>query len=93
MGTLHELVRSGESDQTTRFRWKEGKFFFFFIVDTETGQSKLLGDGERMFCDEDGANCLMPGTQQFYDALNMYFENEQQEIERLYLGLEREETA
>jgi len=93
MGTLHELVKSGESEQAKRFRWKEGKFFFFYVVDSSTGAYKFLGDGERMFCDEDGLNCLMPGMQQFYDALGMYFENEQAEIGERYFEVKRRERA
>jgi hypothetical protein len=79
MGEVVRMVDSREGEQTQRFRWGEC-FNGYTVQDTETGATRGMGDGVDMFCNEDGEECLMPGTQRFYDALNGYFENEQSEI-------------
>lgn len=86
MGTLHQMVDSRESEQTKRFRWQEC-FNGFVVQDTQTGATRGIGDGVDMFCDSDGEDCLMPGTQRFYDALNGYFDNEQTTIAEEYFGI------
>lgn len=85
MGTLHKLVDSRESQQTQRFRWREGASGFY-VVDTQTNQAHWMGTGESLFCNEDNEDCLKPGTQRFYDALNSYFEHEQADIAEKYYG-------
>lgn len=77
------MVNSRESEQTLRFQWREGGSAFY-VTDTQTGQTKCMGDGVDMFCNEDNEDCLSPGTQRFYDALNSYFEHEQSEIAKVY---------
>lgn len=87
MGTLHAMVNSRESEQTGRFRWKEGATVFY-VTDTQTDQMAIIGDGVELFCEDtsEGSDCFTPGTQRFYDALNGYFENEQAEIAATYFG-------
>jgi len=86
MGTVHRLVRdTGESSQTGRYRWRE-QFNGFSVHDTQTGKCAGMGDGTDLFCEspEEGGDCLQPGTQRFYDALNAYFEQNQAEIGEAY---------
>jgi hypothetical protein len=90
MGTVHNLVDSRQSSQTKRFRWSEAENGFY-LNDTDTGLTRYIGTGVDMFCasPEEGVenrDCLKPGTQQFYDALNSYFENEQSTIAETYFG-------
>lgn len=79
------LVRdTGEQAQgDRRFQWKEASNGFY-VVDIWTGETKGMGDGVDMFHGEEPHERLIPGTQEFYDALNMYFEGEQDEIEEIY---------
>jgi hypothetical protein len=90
MGTLHRMIDSNEDRQAWRYRWIEldGRFYVYDSTDLNTANHVDMGEPWELFCDEHGENCLMPGTQRFYDALNMYFEHEQAEVERTYLGLE-----
>lgn len=85
MGTLHQMVDSRESEQTKRFRWGT-RLGGFVVKDTQTGGIVDMGDGSKLFCDTDGEDCLIVGTQRFYDALNGYFENEQTTIASEYFG-------
>lgn len=95
-----KMVDSREGAQTWRFRWREA-FNGFYVYDSQPMQepgSKLefansigMGDGVDMFCDENGEDCLVPGTQRFYDALNGYFEGEQAEIAKAYFDIDLEE--
>lgn len=86
MGTLHKMVDSRESEQTKRFRWGEC-FNGYTVQDTQTGTTRGMGDGVDMFCDAEGEDCLIPGTQRFYDALNGFFDNEQTTIAQEYFGV------
>lgn len=87
MGTVHMMVKSRESEQAKRFRWMEGATAFY-VVDTQTDQTRCMGDGVEMFCEDtsEGQDCFTVGTQRFYDALNGYFDNEQAEIAQVYFG-------
>lgn len=88
-----QMVDSRESQQTKRFRWRESGTAFW-ADDTLTGKTHCMGGGVDMFCqaqedvdDNDTPDCFPVGTQRFYDALNGYFENEQQEIAECYFGV------
>lgn len=80
------MIDSRESQQTNRFRWfeKDGDYFVFDMHAAPSGDVRSLGDPGALFCNEDGEDCLMPGTQRFYDALNGYFENEQIDVALVY---------
>lgn len=82
------MVDSQESEQTGRFRWREA-FNGYYVDDTLTGEARGMGDGVDIFCQDpsEGEDCLQPGTQRFYDAINGYFENEQVEIAETYFGI------
>lgn len=86
--TVTRIVDSGESQQTWRYRWYEGLHAFYVWDSQADGKRRMrgFGDGVDMFCEspEEGSDCLVPGTQQFYHALNAYFTNEQAEIEEMY---------
>lgn len=81
MGTVHRLAKSRENDQTHRYRWIESPFGYW-VKDANKPERAVLymGDGHGMFADENGENGFVPGTQLFYDALNMYFDCEQASI-------------
>lgn len=95
MSNVVRMVDGREDKQTWRYRWVEinGWYFVYDSTDLNTANTVDLGDPWGLFCDENGENPLMPGTQRFYDALNAYFENEQDEVERVFLGLEPAEEG
>lgn len=83
---VYEFGAKGEDQQTTRFRWRRvGPMFY--VVDSETMDSRCIGLGERLFCDATGDNCLKCGSPDFYDTLRAYFANEQREIAMTYFGI------
>ena len=85
-----KMIDSLESQQTRRFQWRE-RPNGYYIVDTVTGEEKGIGDGVNMFCpyeDDEEASPDVPGTQRFYNSLNMWTECEQQEIAKTYFGID-----
>lgn len=82
------MVSSKEQHQTTRFRWmeKDGEYWVFDMQAAPSGNMKHLGDPSKLFCNEHEEDCLQPGTQRFYDALNSYFEHEQADIAEKHYG-------
>lgn len=104
MGTVHRIADGNEEKQTARFRWREEKFNFglgYWVDDTDSGgplsgfDSRFMGDCKTLFCEDEseGNECLQPGTQRFYDALNGYFENEQPRIALEYFGITLQEVG
>lgn len=92
IGKVLRIARSGEAEQAWRFRWSE-EVNGYYVTDSATGETRGMGDGVDMFCNADESDCLVPGTQRFYDALNAYFQNEQAEIAMAYFGMEHQEKG
>lgn len=83
-----ERIFTHEDEQAgRRYVWREAGSAFY-VEDTKTDITNCMGDGTDLFCSEDGSNCLAPGTQEFYDALDAYFGNEQGVIGESYFGKE-----
>jgi len=81
-----EDVNSGEYSQTWRFQWRHNATGFY-VVDTSVAlhpPTAGMGDLVDMFGDPDTMESLPVGSQRFYDALNMWFEHCQEEIEEVY---------
>jgi hypothetical protein len=91
MTQVARLVRdTGENKQTGRFRWHE-HLGMFYVWDShsglnEQGVRRAELHAETLFCEDksEGDDCLQPGTQRFYDALNAWFNECQAEIGKEY---------
>jgi hypothetical protein len=67
-----------------RYTWYEGATAFY-VVDTETGTKRCMGDGVGMFSTVSGRS-LNVATKPFYAALNRMFRDEQATIGEAYFG-------
>jgi hypothetical protein len=85
----------GQHEQTGRFRWREVQeegLLVYYVDDSDTEETVRMEDAADLFCGADGEDdALTPGTPMFYDALNQYFQHEQETIEKVYFqGLAKE---